>query len=179
MKKPVSIFLMIVLVISLIGCNSNTTNNDTTQTNSVKTEELSEEDRYLDNCAKAWTVCYDSCPHFDERNISTIFYAKDDTAYSMMYGKDTVTIVSNFLGTDCTYIVSTELNETLSEHFPYYYNDEYKLYIHGIGTENFETGWLRDGWDYVTDTYILMAEMDCETMSIDTVKNYKKEHYKD
>ena len=110
---------------------------------------------------------------------SSVFYAKDDTAYSMMYGKDTVTIVSNFLGTDCTYIVSTELNETLSEHFPYYYNYEYKLYIHGIGTENFETGWLRDGWDYVTDTYILMAEMDCETMSIDTVKNYKKEHYKD
>ena len=137
-----------------------------------------DDNRYLDNCAKAWAVCYASCPHFDERNISAIYYAKDDTIYSMMYGNNTVTIISDFLGTECTYIVSSELDETLAEIFPHFYNEEYNLYIHGIGTQNFETGWLRDGWDYVTDTYVMVAEMECESMPIDSVKTYKSEHYK-
>ena len=52
------------------------------------------------------------------------------------------------------------------------------FFIVGIGTQNFEKDWLKDGWDYVTDTYIMMAEMDCETMDIDTVKEYMDIHYK-
>lgn len=194
MKRILLVLLVLALSITLCSCGDDATTPNTVDTTTMESDntdsdntdldnntvqkELSEEERYLDNCAKAWAVCYASCPHFDERNISTIFYAKDNTAYSLMYGKDNVTIISNFLGTECTYIVSSELDETLSAHFPYFYNGEYKLYIHGIGTENFEKGWLKDGWDYVTDTYIMMAEMDCETMDVDTVKSYKAEHYK-
>lgn len=157
---------------SLPSTVSDATGNEDSST--IDTDEA----RYLDNCAKAWAVCYASCPHFDERNISAIYYAKDDTIYSMMYGKNTVTIISDFLGTECTYIVSSKLDEMLSENFPYFYNEEYNLYIHGIGTQNFETGWLKDGWDYVTDTYVMVAEMECESMAIDTVKAYKNDNYK-
>ena len=190
-KRVFAVFIALLFVITLTACGTAqdllnqeetppslppavseaTGNEDSTPTDNA-------EARYLDNCAKAWAVCYASCPHFDERNISAIYYAKDDTIYSMMYGENTVTIISDFLGTECTYIVSSKLDETLSEIFPYFYNEEYNLYIHGIGTQNFETGWLKDGWDYVTDTYVMVAEMECESMAIDTVKTYKKDHYK-
>ena len=169
-KRIAAMFIALLFIITLTACGTAGNENSASAGNA--------ETRYLDNCAKAWAVCYASCPHFDERNISAIFYAKDDSIYAMKYGKNTVTIISDFLGTECTYIVSSELDETLSEIFPYFYNEEYRLYIHGIGTQNFETGWLKDGWDYVTDTYVMMAEMECESMDIDAVKTYKHDNYK-
>lgn len=143
----------------------------------IKAKELEETLYYIDNCAKAWAATYASCPSFDQRRIATIYYAHDDSAYAALHGKGTVTIISSFMGTKCTYIIAPHLDRTLSEVFPYYRNTTYNLCIHAIGTENHEKGGLKYAWDAITNTHITVAESECETMDISIVKKYMEEHY--
>lgn len=140
-----------------------------------KVEELSKLKQYVSKCAECWIATDTSCSYFDDDSVIAVYYAEDNTPYSAMYGKEAVTIISKFLNTECTFVISSRLSETLKQFYPYYYNNEYGVYVHAIGVENNNKGWLADGWNIVTDTYVDMAKSHCKEIDISLVEKCVEE----
>ena len=132
---------------------------------------------YIENCAKAWVAAETTCSYFSPNKVKAVYYGKENSAYEALYGKGVVTIVSEFLSTDCTFIISSSLNSTLAEQYPYEYSITDGLYIHEIGVDNYTKGWLSDGYDVITDTYVSMAKYYCDSIDIEVIEKYIHENY--
>ncbi len=81
------------------------------------------------------------------------------------------------MSTDCTFLVVPKTDTGLDYSYPCSYNREFSVYVYGIGTENYTKGWLKGGWDTVTDTYATMAKHYGVRADKEKVLNYVEEYY--
>lgn len=142
-----------------------------------KLEELKRKIGYIKNCAKA-VVAANINSMFSENNITDIYYAEKGSAYASSYGEGTVAIIAPVMSTDCTFLVVPKTDAGLDySNYPCSYNHEFSVYVYGIGTENYTKGWLKGGWDTVTDTYVTMAKHYGVRADKEKVLNYVEEYY--
>lgn len=142
-----------------------------------KIEEINQKIKCLRNCAKAVVAAGDMST-FSESKIINIYYADKGSAYASTYGEGTVAIIAPFMSTNCTFSVVPKTNYLLElSKFPCLYNNEFSVYIYGIGTENYTQGWLKQGYDNVTDSYITMAKQRGVSADKEKVMSYVEEYY--
>lgn len=130
-------------------------------------------------CAKC-VLAATNCGSFNESEIIDIYIADEDHAlgvYSKVFGNDTVVIISEYMSTNCCYIVSNQRNATIAESFPVEKDSLTGLYVHQIGVENYKQGWLASGWNSVTDTYINQSKTYCKKMKKELVRYYLNKYY--
>lgn len=146
-------------------------------TSITKIDELNKKIKYIKNCAKCYVVA-STHPYFNSNEVKSIFYAEDNSSYANMYGNGSVAIITRYMGTNCTFLIAPKKNFLLDESvYPVYYDATFKMYVYGIGTTNYTQGWLKSGYDTVTETYVDMAKRNCVEADINAVTKLVNAYY--
>lgn len=92
---------------------------------------------------------------FNYETISNIYIADNEVSYEK-WGEKTVFVRETIKGTDCIYCVCIGDPEALQDfvYTPKYKNEKYGYTIYAIGEDNYTKGWLKGGWDRVSDALV-------------------------